>query len=70
MAHPAILLVALEAFHGKDWNDGLSRQRREATESAVRLMLEGYEPHLPRLKSDLASRPYLGGDGWGLHAEF
>lgn len=38
-----ILLVALEEFHGADWSDGLSRQWREAVESAIQLMLEGYD---------------------------
>jgi hemoglobin-like flavoprotein len=42
-AFQEVLLVALEEFHGPDWNDGLSRQWREAIESAVQLMFEGYD---------------------------
>ena len=38
-----VLLVALEEFHGTDWSDDLSRQWREAIESAVRIMFEGYD---------------------------
>ena len=42
-AFQEVLLEALAEFHGKDWNDGLSRQWRDATESAVQLVLEGYD---------------------------
>ena len=42
-AFQEVLLVALEEFHGPDWNDGLSGQWRDAIESAVQLMFEGYD---------------------------
>ena len=37
------LLQALAEFHGKDWTEALSRQWREALESSVQLMFEGYD---------------------------
>ena len=42
-AFQEIFLVALEEFHGEDWNDDLSRQWREALESVVQLMFDGYD---------------------------
>ncbi len=42
-AFQEVLLVALEEFHGADWSEDLSRQWREATESAVQLVLDGYD---------------------------
>ena len=42
-AFTEVILVALEEFHGADWSEDLSRQWREATESAVQLVLEGYD---------------------------
>ena len=42
-AFQEVLLVALEEFHGADWSDDLSGQWREATESAVQLVLDGYD---------------------------
>ena len=42
-AFQEILLVALEEFHGTDWDEPLARQWREALERAVQLMFDGYE---------------------------
>ena len=42
-AFQEILLVALAEFHGTDWSDGLSDQWREAIESAIQLIFEGYD---------------------------
>lgn len=39
----AAMLATLERFHGKDWDEALARQWREALEKAVDKMLEGYE---------------------------
>ena len=42
-AFEEVLLVALEEFHGEAWSEDLARQWREATASAVRHVLEGYD---------------------------
>ena len=41
------LLVALEQFHGSDWEPRLAGQWREALEMTSRIMLEGYQGHHP-----------------------
>jgi nitric oxide dioxygenase len=42
-----VLLDTLEQFHGTDWSDDLRHQWREAIDSSVNKMLEGYEDRLP-----------------------
>jgi hemoglobin-like flavoprotein len=37
------LLLALEQFHGSDWDAALAHQWREAMDRAAAVMLEGYE---------------------------
>ncbi len=42
-AFQEVLLEALAEFHGKDWTEDLSRQWRDALESSVQHMFDGYD---------------------------
>ena len=37
------LLETLTEYHGSDWDDGLEKQWREASEKAFKAMFEGYD---------------------------
>jgi len=39
----AAMLETLEQLHGTDWNDELAAQWQQSLQSAIELMLEGYE---------------------------
>ena len=40
------LLIALERFHGDDWNDALATEWRDAMDVACKAMFDGYDRHV------------------------